>query len=460
MAREPAHVLELRRALGQLLSVCRQDAGWTQRKLAKELNYHPTAISHIEAGRHPAPREFWERADELLAADGVLLDAYQALVTAKQDAANEVAVAEKTRRQAVQPAQANGGTSGRRTALKLSVAAALAPEVLSRVLADSAAEAMEFTRQAGISSVGRGALEHLELVISDLSCGYSTESPAEQFVVARAYRARVDELIRSRHTLKELRDLYVYAGCLSELLAYLAHDLGNPRTAQAYAVDCYTYGEQAEYGELCGWAADVMTTITTYIDRPDRAAQAGMKGIAQIPTGHPLAIRLRAKTARAYAQLGDRETFETLFSEARNLHDKMSTQTPSRFTLDTGAMASYAISAHPAQAYMWLGDFHMAKKHSEMALAAHESANGDGAPGKGSIARLNLATSLVHLGTPEEAIALGSQALTCTSALGSVLTHARDLNAVLVSRYPTLTCVRDFQEQYRQFARRPTLNAS
>ncbi|MGH3900779.1 MAG: helix-turn-helix domain-containing protein, partial [Pseudonocardiaceae bacterium] len=186
MAREPAYVRELRRALGQRLSVCRQEAGWTQRKLGNELNYHPTAISHLEAGRHPAPREFWERADGLLAAEGVLLAAegvllagYEALATAKQDAADQAA--EANRQPGAQPAAlpANGSTNGRRAALKLSVAAALAPEVLGRVLADSAAEAMDFTRLAGISSVGRGTLEHLELVITDLSRDYSQEPPAE-----------------------------------------------------------------------------------------------------------------------------------------------------------------------------------------------------------------------------------------------------------------------------------------
>lgn len=455
VARESAPVLELRRALGRLLADCRQEAGWTQHKLARELNYHPTAISHLEAGRHPAPRQFWERADRLLVADGALLAGYEALVTAKRDATAQTGAPD--RQPGAQPVgpPAHGGAGSRRVALKLGMAVAVAPELLGRVLADSAAEAMEFTRLSGVSAVGHGTLEHLELVISDLNRGYSTEPPAEKFMVARAYRTRVDELIRGRHTLKELQELYVCAGWLSELLAYLAHDLGNPRTAQAYAVDCYRHAEQAGHGELCGWAADVMTTITTYAERPDRAARAGMQGIAQVPAGHPLAIRLRAKTARAYAGLGDRKTFDTLFTEARNLHDQMPTQTPRRFTLDTGRMASYAVAAHPAQAYLWLDDFQAAKTHSEAALAVHESAYGDSSSGKGAIARLDLALALAHLGAPDEAVALGGQALTPTCALGSVLTHARDLNAVLVSRYPTLTCVQDFREQYRQSALRP-----
>jgi tetratricopeptide (TPR) repeat protein len=456
VAREPAHVLELRRALGQRLSVCRQQAGWTQRKLSNELNYHPTAISHLEAGRHPAPREFWEGADALLAADGALIAGYEALVIAERDVAKQAAAA--PRQSDAQPV--HGGTSGRRAALKLSVAAALAPEVLSRVLTDSAAEAMEFTRQAGVSSVGRGTLEHLELVIADLYRGYSQEPPAEQFVVARAYRSRVNEFIRGRHTLKELRELYVHAGCLSELLAWLAHGLGNPRTAQAYAVDCYMHGEQAGHGELCGWAADVLTTITTYAERPDRAVHAAMKGITQVPTGHPLVIQLHVKAARAYARLGDRKTFETLFNEARNLYDQLPTQTPNRFAAGTGMQASYAITSYPAHAYLSLGDFQIARTHAEAALAAHESAPpGVSSPGHGTIARLGLATALANLGAPDEAVALGGQALASTYATNFMLAHARDLNAALVSRYPTLTCVRDFHEQYRQIARRSTRNA-
>jgi len=149
--------------------------------------------------------------------------------------------------------------------------------------------------------------------------------------------------------------------------------------------------------------------------------------------------------------------FETLLTEARNLHDQLPAQTPNRFAVGTGMQASYAITAYPAHAYLRLGDFKAARTHSEAALAAHESAlPGDSSPGKGAMARLNLATALVHLGAPDEAAALGGQALTTTGTLNFLRPHARDLNAALVSRYPTLACVQDFHEQYRQIAWRPT----
>ncbi|MGH3806106.1 MAG: hypothetical protein ACRDRU_05625 [Pseudonocardiaceae bacterium] len=237
---------------------------------------------------------------------------------------------------------------------------AVTPDVLGRVLSDAATDAMEFTQLIASSAVGKGTLEHLEVVVSDLNRAYSKNPPAEQFVVARAYRSLVDELIRGRHTLRELQALYVYAAWLSELLAWLAHDLGNSRTAQAYALDCYTYADEAGHGELCGWATDAMASIAMYSQDPLMAAGAAMRGTDKVLASHPLAVRLRAQAARAHARLGQRESFETLFTEARRLHERLPASAPRRFTVDTGTLASYAMTAYPATAYAWLGDFETA----------------------------------------------------------------------------------------------------
>jgi hypothetical protein len=287
VARESTRVQELRRALGSCLMACRQQARWSQGALAEEMHYHRTAISHLEAGRHPAPRDFWVRADTVLGAKGALITAYEAVETARRDAARrESSVG------GLPAAPVEDGTAQRRNALTLGLAAAVTPDVLGGVLFDAAAEAMEFTQLAGVSAVGQGTLEYLELVVSDLNLVYSKDPPAEQFVVARAYRSRVDELIRGRHTLKELRELYVYAAWLSELLAWLAYDLGNSRAARAYALDCYTYADQAGHGELCGWAANVMASIAMDSERPDSAMRAAMQGVAKVSAPCPRGSRL------------------------------------------------------------------------------------------------------------------------------------------------------------------------
>jgi hypothetical protein len=347
------------------------------------------------------------------------------------------------------------GTPQRRDTLKLSLAVAVTPDILDRVLSDGAAEALEFTQLAASSAVGQGTLDHLEMVVSDLSRAYMKKPAAEQFVVARVYRSRVDELIRGHHTLKELQELYVYAGWLSELLAMLTRDLGNLRTAQAYALDSYTYADEAGHGELCGWAASAMASIAMQSEHPDGALSAALRGAAKVSASHPLAVRLQAHAARAHARLGQRELYETLFTEAQRLHERLPVRTPSRFHSDPVRHAFYAIIGFPASAYGWLGDFTTARTHAEAELAVYESMPPDRRPPRmTTMARLDLAISLVGLGPPDDAVALGSQALTSTRMASWVVARIRDLDRALVSRYPDLSCVREFHEQYRHAAQR------
>jgi hypothetical protein len=95
----------------------------------------------------------------------------------------------------------------RRTALGTSLIA-LSPATLTAVLRESAAEAMDFTRQrTTTSSVGAGTLDHLEAVIIDLDRSYNWRPASELFPVARFYRQRVEQFINGKHTLAEAREL-------------------------------------------------------------------------------------------------------------------------------------------------------------------------------------------------------------------------------------------------------------
>ncbi|MGH4007638.1 MAG: helix-turn-helix domain-containing protein [Pseudonocardiaceae bacterium] len=478
MARQPEHLAEQQRALGRYLAALRDAAGLYQADIARAVPCHRTTVTHAEAGTQLPGSDFWETADRLVGANGALITRYDELIQTKAAHFAEQQAKRRARAHAtalqltaapsrkperapcesstggVSPVPLEGDSMQRRETLKLGLAMAVTPEVLGRVLSDAAAEAMEFTQFTALSAVGQGTLEHLELVVSDLNRVYSKNPPAEQFIVARAYRSRVNELIRGRRTLKELQALYVYAAWLSELLAWLAHDLGNSRTAQAFALDCYTYADEVGHGELCGWAADAMASIAMYSEHPDSAARAAMRGAAKVSTSHPLAVRLRAQAARAHARSGQREACESLFDEAHRLHERLPVKAPTRFTIDTSTLACYAMTAYPASAYVWLGDFETARTHGEAALAVHESAPpASRSPSREAIARLDLATALAQLDTPDEAVALGDQALTSTRVVTSVVLRARDLDRALVSQYPKLACVREFHEQYQQVAR-------
>jgi len=75
--RPPAErVWEQRRALGRRLASLRSRAGFSQWEFAPLTGYSRSTLSDAELGRHRLRREFWQRCDEALTADGVLTAAY------------------------------------------------------------------------------------------------------------------------------------------------------------------------------------------------------------------------------------------------------------------------------------------------------------------------------------------------------------------------------------------------
>jgi transcriptional regulator with XRE-family HTH domain len=345
-------------------------------------------------------------------------------------------------------------TTKRRTALTLGLLTAISPNTLTSVLRDSAGEAMEFTRATVVSAVGTGTLDHLETVLTDLERSACVQPPRELFVLARAYRQRVDQLIQGRHTLKEKRELYVYAAWLSELLAPQAQDLGFPLAAEAYAIDCYEHADQAGHGVLCARATETMASIALYTAQPGKAVLAAQKGIRKIPGQHPLAVALRTQAARAYARQGQRAECAELLAEAQELHDRLPARPPGRFWVDNGIFASYAITAHPASSCIWLADYKQAETHARTALAAYESAAPvDRRPTREAIARIDLSIALTHLRLLDEAVAQGSQALSSARVTDTVLSRAVELDRALMTCFPHEAIAQSFHEQYLQTTR-------
>lgn len=243
--------------------------------------------------------------------------------------------------------------------------------------------------------------------------------------------------MQGQHTLQEERELYVYAAWLSELLARHTHELGFPLTAEAYAIDCYEHAGQAGHGVLCAWAADAMASIALYANRPGKAVAAARRGIAKLPNHHPLAIALRTQAARAYARQGKRAACAELLAEAEALHERLPARPTRRFSVDNAAIASYALTAHPASSSIWLADYQQAETQPRAALVWQESAIvEDHSPTREAIARIDLSIALANLGMLDEALTHGSQALSSARVTDSVLSRAGELDRTLMTCFP------------------------
>ncbi|MFI2078519.1 tetratricopeptide repeat protein [Streptomyces triculaminicus] len=347
--------------------------------------------------------------------------------------------------------------------VKIAGLALASPAAAAQILEEAAVEAMEFTRQAEATLLGSGTLDHLDLAVTEFNRAYSLKPPRAVFDAVLEYRRKVDRFLKTDRTLPQERDLRVFAGWLSELLAWLAHDLGNARTGLAFATDAFVQGQQAGHGQLCAWAMDAAASINLYEQRPVKAREAALKGLAEAPAEHPLTVRLHAQAARAAAADGDAEGFTTAFQAAEDAYRFLPPRAPRRFGMDVLPLADYALTSYPATSCIWLGQAEQARQHAEHALATYEAAPAASrSPSREAIARIDLAIAHAQLGNPDDAVTLGHQALDSARVVDSVRNRARDLTTFLTRCYPRQTAVESLREHMAAIdaAARPNLPAA
>jgi len=130
-------------------------------------------------------------------------------------------------------------------------------------------------------------------------------------------------------------------------------------------------------------------------------------------------------------------------------------RTPGRLPVDNDIFALHAITARTASSYTWLADYKQAETHARTALAIGESASPmDRSPKREAIAPIDLGITLAHLGSPDEAAAYGTEALSSARVADSVLSRAGEPDRALMTCFPQEAIAQSFHEQYQQIARR------
>lgn len=76
---ESEDVKAARLALGRQLAAFRKGGGLSQHQLAPLTYYGRSTVANVEVGRQHVARDFWQRCDALLRADGALVHSYDAL---------------------------------------------------------------------------------------------------------------------------------------------------------------------------------------------------------------------------------------------------------------------------------------------------------------------------------------------------------------------------------------------
>lgn len=324
MAREPAHIASHRRELGRRLAAVRNAAGLTQQHLARALYYERTSVAHIEGGRQPAPRSFWEGAEGLLGAEGTLLVGYDDLERAKT--AHATKAADTVRPEAIADASA--------IAIRWLVApAATAP---SRVRG---------WRRIGAADVARVRTVRKHLKAMDDAFGGSAAFP----MTISYLRQEVTPLLGGQYGAEVGRDLLGAVAEVTLNLGWMAYDAGKQIHARHDMLHALRLAHAAQDRLFGGRVLSAMSHQALHLGRIMEAtdlARAATRGTKKVATPR-VAATFAAMEACAAAAANDRTGCTAALSRAEHALDAASSDKgPDWLDFDEGGLWGHAARAH------------------------------------------------------------------------------------------------------------------
>jgi transcriptional regulator with XRE-family HTH domain len=171
-------------------------------------------------------------------------------------------------------------------------------------MARAAAEAVEFGERAEASSVGPITLEQLEQDVRAIARDYLTQPPFPLLRRTLHRRRRVFTLLEGRLRPAHARDLYLLAGRLCGLAAWMIGDLGYSAAAGAHARIAWLCADIADHDPLRGWVRATQSKLAYWDGRAHVSAQLAEDGLRHgvRDSGRVL---LAGLAARGWARDGD-----------------------------------------------------------------------------------------------------------------------------------------------------------
>lgn len=191
----------------------------------------------------------------------------------------------------------------------------------------AADESATWAQWAEASNVGDIALEQLMAETSALASDYLTSDPVPLFVRTRALRDRVFTLLEGHQFPRQSTDLYVAAGYVCGLLAWMSSDLGQLRDADTQGRTAWLCAELAGHNDLRAWVLSTRSKVAFWDGRLREAITFARRGAAYRTSGS-VAVLLACQEADAWSELGaasEALAALTRAEEARNVesHDEV-----------------------------------------------------------------------------------------------------------------------------------------
>src|SRR5258708_1173793 len=192
---------------------------------------------------------------------------------------------------------------------------------LERMLTMPARRALRFSASADASNVGAHSLDMLRAEAARLAVAYPQQPLPEIIADIAALQDMTFTLLEGRQPPRETRDLYVFGGLFSGMLAKAAHDMREPYTAMAHARTALLCAHNAEHQPLAAWVTALQSLIAYWAGRPREALGYARSAAAEYSGSGSVQVWLAALEARAWASLGNASESMRAIERASDLRD-------------------------------------------------------------------------------------------------------------------------------------------
>lgn len=294
----------------------------------------------------------------------------------------------------------------------------------------AAEESATWAQWAEGTNVGDIALEQVGADVRTIATEYLTGDAVELFNRTRVLRDRVFGLLEGHQPPRQSADLYVSAGYLCGLLAWMSSDLGHMAAADTQGRTAWLCADLAGHNELRAWVASTRSKVAFWDGRLRDAITHARRGASFNPAGTVGAL-LACQEADAWSKLGAADETESALRRAVAARDSAAggDDIGGIFSCPEARQENYAAGAH-----IRVGQYVDALDETTSALE-HLAAQPVRAYGTEAQIRISRAMAYVGGGEPEGAMEalLPVLQMRPEQRLETVVGRMRDLGAMMAA---------------------------
>ena len=323
------------------------------------------------------------------------------------------------------------------------------PEQEEMIMA-AAGQSAEFGEWAEATNVGPTALEQFDHDIRGIAKTYLSSPPLPVVLTTLRVRNRAFALLEGRQYPNQARQLYLIAGRVCGLLAWMSSDLGRHMEAETQARTGWLCAELAAHDGLRAWIRATQSKLAYWDGRILESAKLAEHGL-QFSSTDSAPVLLASLAARAWARLGYADDAHSALARAAESRDQAGPD-------EVGGLYGFSLAQQSYLAgstHLYLQEPDQALREAEQAVSLYEA----GAPddrfyGAETLALIDAATAHLQAGaldgtaeklTPVLALPSQQRLATFTQRLGDM----RD--ALRGSRYATSPEVTQMQREIDDF---------